>query len=746
MGATLLLTLLLLVLSGTAAVEPARATIGDLWPLERGADLRAALARLEAPEAAERRAAERFLARSLRADDLSELARAIPGLGLEGRARLATALGSDPTHFELAALLVCERDPALFELGELALRRQLERWFGSPDLPPTPRREVAAALDGHFADRLFQVTVGARPVDEELGLLLRHIGIPEGLPGAGPLALALDPALYAAGLEAGATAPGTALTGEPDVLLRATVDAHGEAELEGFAMDGPRSFLHVTHRSRAGARDGAELFTEWCRALVLDGGAEGARGARAEGAARALAATGFPVALEWLAARWERAGDRRALSGLLLAAERGWVSPSLARADAVERLLAAADEGLERGGALERRFAEEVARALGRLGALADGAALAELLARGLVDAPRGRAALARHRMRLGALAGLGRLPPQTARLLRARLASRGPAAGGASDPRLATDQLRALARAAFTAEPAPFLLADPTPFFGRDEGPAVYPLHDRWLAAAGARPPADWGGADALALEGGPAAILRARLVSWWLRAAPEGVEAPEQLARLVRAIEAVGEPLGAAGAERNAADRLADELARAGRGRLRLLFDRARTALGPATPALGERLDRLEVFAGVADGAGQARVLDRLLERGEVATSDLELLGAVAGSLEEPAGPRAREALRVSLRARLRDARGTGAEVLSAVERALVGLAADPAPRGRVSRVEEELVQGLLRELIGDGPRPGEEKADWSPTLLQLLRTPGWPGLPRLAPLPLAALEVQL
>src|SRR5687767_3392182 len=71
-------------------------------------DVQGALAKLGAPRAAERLAAERWLAAHLAPGDLPSLALAATHSDAESLRRLEIALGGDDRHFELAVLLCAE--------------------------------------------------------------------------------------------------------------------------------------------------------------------------------------------------------------------------------------------------------------------------------------------------------------------------------------------------------------------------------------------------------------------------------------------------------------------------------------------------------------------------------------------------------------------------------------------------------------------------------------------------------------
>ena len=123
-------------------------------------------------------------------------------------------------------------------------------------------------------------------------------------------------------------------------------------------------------RGELGRGSTRELLTAWCIQLRRPGVPEERRAAHA----RALASTGWSGVLEWLEARWTADGDEAALAGVLLAAGRGQVVPSLGDPGRVQALLAELDRmestvlpGSLREERLQRR-AEVLARALAEVG------------------------------------------------------------------------------------------------------------------------------------------------------------------------------------------------------------------------------------------------------------------------------------------------------------------------------------------------------------------------------------------
>ena len=674
MGVSTLLPLLLSLALGPVAPGSPPASLES--PSRRPAeDLRGALARLQVASSLERRSAERWLAENLDASDLGVLAEAAAELGLEGRARLAAAIGSDDRHFALGALLASERDPDLRRLGEVALLRMQERRWDTVELEPVPPAMVHSALSGNFSDRLLSMEIGRLAFTEELAAAVRNLGIPEGLPGAGPIAVVLDPRLYATGLKR-PSGPSETLTRSPEQLLFAVVESHGSAVCEGFAMDGPRAGLHVVHRGNAGARSGSELILDWCRDVVTGSEGTGPGAARAEGAARALASLAWPAALDWLAWRWEVLGDRHALSGLLVSAERGRVAPTLARPDSVLTLLSAADEALARGQRLDLRFAEEVMRALGTMGGLSSGGDLAELVARDF-DAVGTRS----QRLRLGVLASLRRVPEELSVELRARLEQ-----DTDLDGELALDMVRALAHDSLGARS--FEWRDPSPAFEQGLRPTSHRVLDHWLTASGARPPADWRDPGVIVSDR-PVVLLRSRLALWWLAEEGDLDVAAAHLDRLVGVLESSrGVTEAAAG----------DVLARlAQRGRRELLvrcFNRAREASNDP-----EGLERLALLAGVLDPVSEEALFNRLVADG-VQEADLQILGVLAAAPDTAVGASARSAF-------LRYLAEGGAQDrddppwVPALSRALQRLRAADVPRGVRQRAEEEFLFGLRGEL---------------------------------------------
>jgi hypothetical protein len=84
--------------------------------------------------------------------------------------------------------------------------------------------------------------------------------------------------------------------------------------------------------------------------------------------ARALAAVDWPAALLWLERRWIENDDQACLQGVLLAAGRGRIVPSLAEGRRVRALLQQSDRSLAESAVGSARRAETLARALVALG------------------------------------------------------------------------------------------------------------------------------------------------------------------------------------------------------------------------------------------------------------------------------------------------------------------------------------------------------------------------------------------
>jgi hypothetical protein len=659
----------------------AAAALALLAPLAAG-DVEGELARLRSPSAAERAAAERWLAAHLEPDDLAAVAETALAGEFEVRARLTNAIGSDERHFDLAVLLACEPEPALRRLGASAIDAMAARWFGSSTLPPIGAAKLEERLAGLFAQP-FALRWAAGALAEDFERLARaRPAIDGGSERKDSIGIALDPLLAVeSGLRRDAApVPGGAakeawLEGVFDALLFDLARAHG-VELEAFGFGGPHPWIRVVHpadsgRPDAGGQNGVELVVRWCREVIEFGDRP-----RGEAAARAVAGTAWTGAIAWLERRWRRFGDRAALAGVLLAASRGQVAPGLAGAKSVEALLAEADAALAAGGPVELRFAGDVAAALARVPPVSADAHddPATVVLRGFEQAsPAGR------RLRAVIVAGMRRAP-EPWRAARAADLARTPSV---LDAQTSLAYLRALAETE-RGEPAQFELAPAAPLLELAERLRGGAELVTWARAAGARPPGAWRDPRGVPREASDATRLTA--LDWWIAFDPQaGAE------HIVQWIES-SRPLAPLG------DRLADRVARGDGARVERAFEIARER---ASEALASGLDRAEAFAGTLS-IERARELEaRSTAAAPVAGADLPLLGALAGRLAtEDAVKRLVDALAPWIDAAKKAPATTAAPWADAASRAYRGLrAAGP----QADREAERLLEALKASMRG-------------------------------------------
>jgi hypothetical protein len=679
-------------------------------------DVRGALERLSNESAVERQAAERWLASNLDPEDLETVAEVGATAGLEARTRLANALGSDDRHFGLAALLAADYEPELRRIGNAALERMIARWYGEAELVPTPVEAVEQAMANRFSGRLYSMTVGERSLDEEVAAVARILGRPEGLRSAGAiLGIVVDPLLYERHLEGRPPGPATLrgagprhFEGTADVMLLATALWRERLTVEGFGFDGPHAWVHVVDHDQARTRTGGALLVAWCRGML-----EYPDRPEGEGAARALAGTGWPAPLAWMAQRWFEHGDRNALAGLLLAAERGRVVAGLATERSVERLLRAADRALvERPRSLE--FPEEVLRAIGAMGPVgSDGADLAAVVARGW-EQQREPAA----RLRLGILCEMGRAPESVRVRLREILA------GGEApvSDRFRFEMLRTLAATATGTGDATWTAHDPEALWRA--GAELDLEHEAytWLLRARARPPAAW--RDPAALPASLGLPRRTRTLDWWLEADASGAVAGAHLLALTPGLN--GAP------EERVGETLALRVRRGDRARVEAALAAAREG-GGAEATLG--LDRLALLAGLLPEERHLALFEALVQGGTAPPDDLALVAVLAAS--SPAAEPARLALAAAVAADEEQPSGLGMEApwVRAYARAIRTL--QRSARGAEGAQEAETrLRKDLREEMRRSRHP----------LAERLRTEDWPPPPGLEPVSIGPLEVHL
>lgn len=566
----------------------------------RGAegDVAAALARLSADSARERAAAERELGAQLSSADAALLAAAARAGSAEVRARIAAALMSDARHFALAAELAAASETAVSQTGAAALAGLAAEWLGTSDQDPLPLSGVERAVRGAFSG-LFSLDISRgelEPLLDQIARLVpaRRADRPSGVAPAVVLDPGFDPSQ--ARPLAGAQDLGPLAVGTFDELIYAAAVTHG-ALFDVYGWIDGRTWIVVRPNDVVDDRSAQSLLLHWVHAVQSPSSPRIARAA-----ARALAATGWPAALGWLDLRWSSQQDGAALAGLLLAAGRGALAPSLESAQAAKQLLERADRALSEPGA-SRQELGELARAL-----LAQGVAGAPAWAAGYAAAPeRGRL------LRCALVAAAHRAPADLLALLQARLA----AAQTSSEERCGS--LRAIA--AVQPAPAGELQAsglEAAFLWAVEHGQGrAFPI---WLRAAGIREPQSWQDTRGLA----PAAQ-----VELCADALANAGESPALRALAGRRLAALlAQPKGEA-------------LALALLDRESLWIPRAalRAALDAAAVAGGENatLARLSLAAGLATPEEQRELIEALFQRHPWSASDWILAGA---AIAKPGG----------------------------------------------------------------------------------------------------------
>ncbi len=302
---------------------------------------------LGAGGAAEREAAQRWLATHLTTKDYGLFAAEAREADAEARRRLIGALGADGVHLGLVVLLCGERDERLRELGERSFEELATRWCPEVTERPVSRVRVnAAILRG--ASRQF-VDVPRRELARDAFDRLSRLS-DLGLP------LALTPAA-ATTLVTSTGAEGRALDALAELVKSGKLSYSGVGDWSG-QQPGRGAWILVTPRGGARSQSGVRRLRRWC--LQVERGRP-----EAADAARALAACGWPAAVMWLETRWLQHNDEGALEGVLLAAQRGRVARGLLEPSQAEQLLQRADTALADGGARGRLIASRIARALG---------------------------------------------------------------------------------------------------------------------------------------------------------------------------------------------------------------------------------------------------------------------------------------------------------------------------------------------------------------------------------------------
>lgn len=572
-----------------------------LATLQAPADTRTALARLESDSGAERGDAERWLSANLEVRDFALVAEAATRASLEARARLVHALGAEQRHFELALLLSFDRESGARRMGREALERQAAGWFGPAILAAQARTDATLEreLNGRFAGR-FSVRPLEHDLDELLDMLARLAPAARGTAlQDGRIALAVDSVLYADPPDSALRAESDAvLEGNFDELLFGVLEGRG-ARMQGFGFDGPHPWLCVLHAPDAGNAMALEHIWRWCREV----GEYGDR-PRGAGAARALAACGWPAPLIWLERRWLATRDRNALAGLLAAASRGRVVGALCTSATVGELVVLADAACDSESASEARWSRDIARALARVPRIgSDKLDLTQVVLAGWNTASeQGRT------WRANVIAGMGRADERWRLQVREQLVR-----GGSSlAPVARLAYLRALAATEISAAVEPWSLAADKTLLERvvrDRAEAQFLAHAQ---ICGARPPAAWRGADGLDLGG----AREHTLALIWMSARDEDLDQVVELARARWNVAGWPIALG---------DALAERVALGDTRRVQALCERLQSA------AKGdERAELVALFAGVLSTERCEARLSSLLSTASPKDGDLPAIAA--------------------------------------------------------------------------------------------------------------------
>lgn len=747
-----------------AALVPVSAAV----PNAAGDELLTALAGLEAPAAAERFAAERWLVANLSAEAAPSLVAALDSaqgrdLGEEAIWRLGRALGARPENLGLALELVTggleptrevgleieppagtddEPGSALGwslgrRLGRLALDQEIASWRAGLDRQPLSGAALVLRLreerERHTWTRL---EIADGPVADVVIRIAREGNLPVPVALSQGLAEKLASERFG-GPTAERVAP---FRGPWDVLLVDFARSHGlawEAVLFRGEVDDEIAWLRLVPRGEEGVESGAAQLTRALedtarrRAVEDPDGRASVSAAELQLAARFLASVEWDAATNWLGDLLERDLDGMARVALLEAAARGRLEPRLGTAAGVESLL---------------KYARSVARPsdagavhLDRLGAAferfpragADGADLGALFAAGWrEDWDAGRVAVCG--LRLAGLAGTETVSEASLALARTVLVeSRGHG----------LEIWRALAVLALDGGPAtgaPALeLGDPEALFALLPDVVAPDELARRLAAARVRLP----------FEGSTTSALSPATVRTLFLARVFGGDFEAAANLLVEPTAEGGLGFGESGSwarsrEAGRRGRCFDELCEAVEGLMRrgelvavrTTLDTARrravlaieaqtapTDLSGLTRGLElAALARLELLGGAMAPAQQALLSESLDEagKGSPIADDAPALGMLAAG-PRPAANGPRERLLDLFAAALASPRqDVGADVLPAIERCLEALWARSA-----DAEAEALILDVATVAAGDSQHP----------LAQVVLFRAWPPSPR-------------
>ncbi len=363
------------------------------------ANTAAALEQLKSARAAERTAAQLFLARNLADGDLERVRAAAEAGDPETRRRLELAIADDDARISLAVALAADRGEGASEVGHGALEERLARWCPGWTRNGLPRDETAIRLG---SKPLRAVRFDPRTEDKRLDLALDQFL--RVAPGGVPLVLDPDLAISDHPRETSSTIEAPFVR-----ALLELVRVH-RADFEGFAIgsgDGPpdsspdggpdaradggvesgepaRPWIRVRRAVAGPTRPGSDWIVDWCVGVLSDPAP-----LRRAACARAVAGTGWPGGIAWLEQRAFAGKDDAALEGVLLAAGRGQVAPSLERPEIVRDLLARLRDCARPESKADASRADAIARALGSAGPIGTkGEDLAALAAEGLDKLP----------------------------------------------------------------------------------------------------------------------------------------------------------------------------------------------------------------------------------------------------------------------------------------------------------------------------------------------------------------------
>lgn len=331
----------------------------------RSIDVADALNRLSAASAVDRAAAERELAQLLTASDAGLLIDAARAGSAEVRSRISSALTSRARHFGLAAALAASADQAVARTGAEALSGHAAAWLGAGDQEPLPMATLEREIRGAFGG-LWQLDPRQGSLEVALDRIARLVDSRRVDQSTGARAwLVLDPRFdpSAARPLVGAEEIPSPVIGSFEDLVYAVAVLRGSI-FDVYGWDEGQTWFLVRPLDGSPPPTAQALLQGWVLAVEKPASPQAARHA-----ARAIAATGWPAALDWLDWRWRERQDPAAFDALVLAAGRGAVASSLACTAGAEKLLQEADRALASEGEPSPQ-ARELARALLAIGSL----------------------------------------------------------------------------------------------------------------------------------------------------------------------------------------------------------------------------------------------------------------------------------------------------------------------------------------------------------------------------------------